>query len=283
MRHYKKKISIFSFVLVLMFAAGGIAEDADMLDFLPAILSPRKPPPADGIWRPVPATSWQLQFTGDIDTSINVQMFDLDLFDTPKSLIDQLHANGRIVICYFSAGSWEDWRPDADDFPESVIGNDLSGWPGEKWLDVRRLDLLGPIMQARMDLAVQKGCDGLDPDNVDGYTNSTGFPLSAQDQLAYNKWLAAEAHARKLSIGLKNDLDQVVALVSHFDWALNEQCFEYDECSALLPFVQAGKAVFAVEYTGEPSIFCPAANAMGFSGLKKNLDLDAWRIDCHDF
>jgi len=282
-RHFKKKISIFSFVLVLMFAAGGIAEDADMLDFLPAILSPRKPPPADGIWRPVPATSWQLQFTGDIDTSINVQMYDLDLFDTLKSLIDQLHANGRIVICYFSAGSWEDWRPDADDFPESVIGNDLSGWPGEKWLDVRRLDILGPIMQARMDLAVQKGCDGVDPDNVDGYTNSTGFPLSAQDQLAYNKWLATEAHARKLSIGLKNDLDQVVALVSHFDWALNEQCFEYDECSALLPFVQAGKAVFAVEYTGEPSIFCPAANAMGFSGLKKKLDLDAWRIDCHDF
>jgi hypothetical protein len=281
---YKKmKIGISSFILVLMFAAGGGAEDADILDFLPSILSHRKPPPADGIWHPTPGTSWQLQFSGDIDTSINVQMYDIDLFDTPKSLIDQLHANGRIVICYFSAGSWEDWRPDADDFPEGVIGNDLSGWQGEKWLDIRCIDLLGPIMRARMDLAVQKGCDGVDPDNVDGYTNDTGFPLSAQDQLAYNKWLVAEAHARKLSIGLKNDLNQVAALVSHFDWALNEQCFQYNECNSLLPFVQAGKAVFGVEYTGSPSAFCPAANAMGFSWVKKNLDLDAWRIDCHDF
>lgn len=42
-------------------------------------------------------------------------------------------------------------------------------------------------MQARLDLAVQKGCDGVEPDNVDGYQNNSGFPLTAQDQLAYNR------------------------------------------------------------------------------------------------
>ena len=223
--------------------------------------------------------SWQWQLTGDIDTSFDVQMYDIDLFDVPQSIIDQLHADGRTVICYFSAGSWEDWRPDADQFPASVKGNS-NGWPGEKWLDIRRIDVLGPIMAARLDLAAQKRCDGVEPDNVDGYTNNTGFPLNAQDQLTYNIWLANAAHARGLSVGLKNDLDQATTLLPYFDWALNESCFQYNECELLLPFVQAGKAVFGVEYKGNPTTFCPRANAMNFDWLKKNTDLDAWRLAC---
>ena len=95
--------------------------------------------------------------------------------------------------------------------------------------------------------------------------------------------LATEAHARGLSIGLKNDLDQIPDLVGDFDWALDEQCWEYDgvrpRCA---PFIAAGKAVFGVEYTGDPLVFCPPLNAIGYSWLKKNLDLDAWRLDCHD-
>ena len=118
---------------------------------------------------------------------------------------------------------------------------------------------------------------------MDGYTNSTGFLLTADDQLVFNRFLATAAHARGLSVGLKNDLDQVPQLVGDFDWALDEQCYEYDECDALLPFVAAGKAVFGVEYIGDPAVFCPVLNGLGYSWLKKNLDLDAWRVDCHDY
>lgn len=232
------------------------------------------------IWQPAPGTSWQWQLSGSIDTSFAVQMYDIDLFDTPQSVIDQLHAGGRVVICYFSAGSWEDWRADATNFPASVLGNQLDGWPDEKWLDIRRLDILGPLMQARLDLAVQKQCDGVEPDNVDGYTNNSGFPLTAANQLAYNIWLAEQAHSRGLSIGLKNDLGQIPQLVSYFDWALNEQCFEYTECDALTPFVDAGKAVFGVEYNLETSAFCSQANTRNFDWLKKNLVLDAARTAC---
>jgi hypothetical protein len=135
-------------------------------------------------------------------------------------------------------------------------------------------------MGARLDEAANKGCDGVEPDNVDGYTNKSGFPLSYQDQLNYNIWLANAAHERGLSIGLKNDLDQVVDLIEHFDWALNEQCFQYDECELLLPFVEAGKAVFGVEYRGNTNSFCPQANAMDFDWLKKKLKLNAWRVAC---
>ena len=143
---------------------------------------------------------------------------------------------------------------------------------------------LRPIMQGRLDLAVSKACDGVEPDNVDGYTQNTGFVISASDQLVYNRWLATEAHQRGLSIGLKNDLDQVNELVGDFDWALNEQCFQYEECERLKPFVEQNKAVFGVEYVGDPATFCPSLNEMGFSWLKKDEDLFALpRIDCMDF
>jgi hypothetical protein len=231
-------------------------------------------------WRPAPGTTWQWQLSGTIDTSRDVAMYDVDLFDTPSAVIDRLHREGRVVVCYFSAGSWEDWRPDRAAFPAVLKGRALEGWPGERWLDVRRLDLLGEIMEARLDLAVARGCDGVEPDNVDGYENGTGFPLTASDQQRYNTWLAERAHERGLSVGLKNDLGQVAALVGLFDWALNEQCFEYDECPALFPFVAAGKAVFGVEYRGDPGSFCPQALEWGFSWLRKRLALGAWAIPC---
>ena len=135
---------------------------------------------------------------------------------------------------------------------------------------------------ARLDLAVERGCDGVEPDNIDGYQNNSGFPLSYADQLNYNRWLAAEAHARRLSIGLKNDLEQVPDLLADYDWALNEECFSYHECELLLPFIAAGKAVFGVEYELDPADFCPQANAMHFSFLRKNWELDAWRSDCRE-
>jgi hypothetical protein len=135
-------------------------------------------------------------------------------------------------------------------------------------------------MESRLDLAVQKGCDGVEPDNVDGYTNDTGFPLSYEDQLTFNIWLANEAHARELSVGLKNDLEQIQELLPYFDWALNEQCFQYEECEQLVPFIQSGKAVFGVEYELQPGDFCPQANAMNFDFLKKHIQLDAWRVAC---
>jgi len=162
-----------------------------------------------------------------------------------------------------------------------VLGNPLDPPFGDElWLDIRRIDLLGPIMTARMDLAVAKGCDGVEPANVDGYTNDTGFPLANQDQLTYNRWLASEAHTRGLSVGLKNDLDQIADLVDEFDWALDEQCWEYSECDLLAPFVASGRAVFGTEYVGDPAVFCPPLNALGYSWLKKQIDLGAWRIDC---
>jgi endo-alpha-1,4-polygalactosaminidase (GH114 family) len=236
------------------------------------------PAPAT-IWKPKPGTTWHWQLTGKLNTSVNATMYDIDLFDQSKATIAGLKAKGRIVICYFSAGSYEDWRPDAKDFPAAVKGSKLDGW-NELWLDIRTA-AVKTIMGKRLDLAKSKGCDGVEPDNVDGYTNSPGFSLKAADQLAYNKWLAAEAHKRGLSVGLKNDLDQVKALVSSFDWALNEECVQYNECSMLSPFISAGKAVFHVEYKpATKSSVCSKTKPLQLSSMIKNMNLDAWFDPC---
>lgn len=227
--------------------------------------------------------SWQIQYTGEIDLNLDVQMFNLDLFDTSPAIIEALHQRGVFVMCYFSAGSYEAWRPDASRFPPETLGKDMEGWPGERWLDIRRIDLLAPIMEARLDSAVQKGCDGVDPDNVNGYANDTGFPLTAEDQLTYNIYLSSAARQRGLGIGLKNDLEQVVELVTYFDWIVNEECFTYGECALLTPFLEAGKPVFVIEYELEPHEFCPQANQMGFNALQKRRELDAYRFDCRQF
>jgi hypothetical protein len=266
--------------LPLTTATTAPASTSTTIPTLTPTLAPTKTPLASLWWKPGLNTSWQIQYEGTIDTSLNVQVYNLDGFDTSASTVDLLHQRGIKVMCYFSAGTWENWRPDASSFPASILGKGVSGWPGEKWLDVRQATILLPLMAARMDMCKSKGFDGVDPDNVDGYTNNTGFPLTGQDQLAYNIALSTAAHTRRLAIGLKNDVDQVSSLVSYFDWEVNEQCFQYNECDTLLPFIQAGKPVFNIEYSLKTSAFCPQANSMNFNSLNKNLSLDAYRVAC---
>jgi hypothetical protein len=234
---------------------------------------------ADARWSPPVGTPWQWQLDGRLDLSVSAPVFDVDGFETRARKVARLHEFGRHVVCYISAGSWENWRPDAGDFPDSVKGKD-NGWPGERWLDIRALRVLRPIMENRLDMCANKGFDAVEFDNVDGYQNHTGFPLHAADQARYNVFLANQAHKRGMSAVLKNDLGQVGKLLPYFDFALNEQCFQYHECSKLTPFVDAGKAVFGVEYKLDTTNFCPDANAMNFNFLKKKLSLRAWRVAC---
>lgn len=254
---------------------------------------PLKPPVVKySGYQPLVSASWQWQLTpaggkAEINSTYVVEVYDIDLFDSSIELIQQLHNQGSKVICYFSAGSYEDWRPDAAQFKEADLGNKLEEWEGERWLDIRSNNV-HKIMQKRLDLAQTKNCDGVEPDNLDGYTNDPGFSFSANDQLAFNRFIANEAHLRGLSVGLKNDLDQVQQLVDYFDFAVNEQCFEYNECDRLQPFILQNKAVFNAEYPDEYTdkkakieAVCARSQTMRFSTLFLPLNLDdAFRYSC---
>src|SRR5688500_8299834 len=133
-----------------------------------ALAASAGPTVAGGWWTPQPGATWQIQFSGALDLSVSADVFDLDAFDTRARTVRKLHARNRAVVCYVNAGAWEDWRSDADRYPANVKGRPLDGWPGERWLDIRRLDVLRPIIGDRLDICVAKGFDGVEFDNVDG-------------------------------------------------------------------------------------------------------------------
>jgi hypothetical protein len=245
----------------------------------PAPPKPASPQQQQARWIPKPGTPWQWQLTNPVDTSVDVPVYDVDSTYTDAATVAALHAKGRKVICYVNAGAWENFRPDRNAFPTTILGS-ADGWPGEQWLDIRQISVLQPIMAARFAACRAKGFDGIEADLVDSYTDRTGFPITAADQLRYNLMLAGLAHNLGLSIGLKNDLGQVSQLVGVFDFSIDEQCFQYSECDQLLPFIKAGKAVFEVEYQLSNDQFCAQASAMGFSSMRKNMALDPPRWPC---
>ena len=242
--------------------------------------------PSRGAVRPLtPGTSWQWQIDGGVidetvldEVANPKKMYDVDLVGTDAATIARLQGKGIIVICYIMTGAWESYRPDAAEYPASVLGNLVEGFPSERFVDIRQIDVLLPIIIGRLDLAVQKGCDGIEPDLDDTYNGyDTGFPLTMDHQLAFNRAVADAAHARGLSIGLKNGAtsDGVFeAAMSQFtDWALNEECNTFDECAGYAVFIAQNKAVFQVEYSQPNGTtiadFCPADNAANFDGLLK--------------
>jgi hypothetical protein len=232
-------------------------------------------------WKPTPGTSYQIQLSGTLDLSYDVDMYDIDMFDTPNTTIAELQQRGVKVICYFSAGTYEDWRSDKDRYSTDLIGSPLDEWEGESWVDVRS-SKLREIVADRMKLARAKGCDGVDPDNVDGAFNDNGLDLTADDQLDFNKFLAQTAHGLNLTVGLKNDMDQIDDLVSAFDFSVNEQCVQYDECDTLVPFTQQDKPVLGIEYNGDKVTGCAVANALSFDTLYKTLSLQSERYSCRE-
>jgi hypothetical protein len=270
-------------VLALAGCGGGGREAAEPSELVHGVAAV-----TEGDWyRPPADVTWQWQLTGEIDTSYDVELYDVDLFETPDTVFAELHGRGANVLCYFSAGSSEEGRPDVADIPESAQGSELEGYPDERWLDVRSQAVFD-VMLARLDLARERGCDGVEPDNVTAYRNDSGFPLTASDQLAFNRTLANEAHRRELAVALKNDGDQATELVDYFDLELNEECFEYEECEQLRPFLAAGKSVLNVEYADSAadaerlagSVF-PRARAAGLRTLILPDDLDdEFRVSC---
>jgi hypothetical protein len=272
-------------------------------------------PTSNGVWQPEVGTPYQMILTDVVNPTVETvqpviaPIYDIDLFYHPKSTFDFLHAQGKKVICYFSAGSSEDWRPDYKDFPEKDKGPCYSGWAGERWLDTRS-DGVFDVMKKRIDLAAEKGCDGIDPDNVDGWeSGGSYFGLTKNDSVAYFKKMADYAHGLGLAVGLKNAQDMLDDVLEDSEFAVNESCSQSgDDCQPYTKFFAQGKPVFHVEYIssytikdGKPVIatsnrgkssdqlkaqFCLKTQkgdvAKYMSNTIKFLNLDGWVLYCDD-
>jgi hypothetical protein len=234
------------------------------------------PQGAGAHWTPRPTTRpWQWQLQGRIDTSIDVPVFDLDGFDTPRRTVRALHRLHSRVICYLDVGSWESYRPDRNEFPRSAIGRRYEGFPNERWLDVRRFHEFAHPLERRLSMCRRKGFDAVEPDNLAGWENRTGFQIGRGAQLRFNRWVALQVHRRGMAVALKNDGRQARRLVGDFDFAIVEQCFQYHECGYYKPFIRRGKAVFEAEYELKVGQYCATARAIHFSAIGKSYDLRA--------
>ena len=228
-----------------------------------------------------PGTSWNWQIDGGtIDQTVldgvsnSKKMYDVDMENTDVATISQLKAKGIYVVCYIEVGSYNRVRTDAFKFAAvpGLIGKPMAGYPNESWIDVRRTDALMPIMNARLDQAQSKGCQGIEPDLDDSYTQDSGFSLTQSDSVAYLSQLVQAAHARSMSMGLKNGPAMAAAMAPLADWALNEECNQFAECDVYKAFIVLNKAVFQVEFmlNGTTTLqFCPADNTANFDGLLK--------------
>ena len=49
-------------------------------------------------WHPEADDTWQWQLQGTIDTSYDVDVYDVDLFDTSRAVLDRLHDEAHPLI-----------------------------------------------------------------------------------------------------------------------------------------------------------------------------------------
>jgi hypothetical protein len=242
----------------------------------------------------ITATAW------DGTKSVHPKVFDIDIYQDPgcsggvanipvTNAVAAIHAQGGHAIGYIDAGSWEKWRADQGEYVAfdnscggCLLGRTYFGYKDERWLNIDDSGSVTGInpntgvretpaqfirdeLAKRMADAKVAGFDAIEFDNVEAYTNRTGFNTTAAQQLAFNQSIANLAHSMGFTVGLKNDLGQAADLRPYFDFAVNEQCFQYSECAALQTWPTTyGKAVFNVEYKGKLSNFCPLANSTSY-------------------
>jgi len=216
--------------------------------------------------KPVPAgTTWWWQLSSLPTSTHGKQLVDLDLEAVTADKIKTFHQSNAQVICYFSGGSYESWRSDAKLISAKARGKKMDGW-NELWIDVREASVR-TVMKNRITLAASKGCDGVEVDNVDGYDNATGFPLTKQNAIDFLKYLAGVAHDLGLSMALKNAPAIVPSVVSFLDFAITEECSTYNECTSYTPFIKANKAVLQAEYKAFNTGVCNTSKKNKFSCL----------------
>ncbi len=232
---------------------------------------------------PQVGAAWDWQLSERVQVSPSASIFDTDPDNTNTRAIQRLNARGVYTICYVSVGTLENYRDDLRAFPRAVVGRTYGDWPDERFLDIRQLDLLLPLMQARFQRCKEMGFAAIEPDNMDVYDNESGFRLSRRDGVRYIKALADMAHGMGLGIGQKNVPEITAQLVGVMDFVITEDCFADGWCGDVSAYIRAGKPVLAAEYTDtgvDWGAACAFARANGYSMILKDRDLNAGMETC---
>jgi len=234
---------------------------------------------------PAPGVDWDWQLSERIRPPAGVAAFDADPDSAARSEIARLNRAGVYTICYVSIGTIENYRADKRQFPARVVGKIYGDWPDEKFLDIRQLDVLLPLMRARFQRCKALGFNAVEPDNMDVYDNDSGFPITADENVRYVRALARIAHDMGLEIGQKNVPELTGALAGTLDFVITESCYQDHWCNDVSAYTRTGKPVFDAEYTDQPINWakaCATARRLNISMILKDRDLTIGRKSCNE-
>jgi hypothetical protein len=161
-------------------------------------------------------------------------------------------AEGLFSICYVNGFQTQPGEVWPEDLLLQIDGAPLTDphWPDEFLIDVSsdqsRADAaarLAPVIER----CATSGFDAVELDNLDSYTRSQGL-LTVEDALAFAALLVEQAHDLGMAAGQKNTAELGARGRDEvgFDFAVVEECAQFDECSAYTDVY--GPAVIAIEY-----------------------------------
>ncbi len=234
------------------------------------------------------------------------KIIELDVLDTPKYVIDQLHKKWKKVVGYINVWAIETYRDDFDQFPKDVIWNVYPGWEDERFLDVRKFDKFKNLIIKRLDIAKSKWFDIIEADNIDLYedTEVVWFYITKQDVEKYLKWLSNEVHKRWMKIWQKNAPELAQDMEPYFDGVLLENPYGRNDFYVIRPienslhgfskefafdkYIENWKPVYGIEYTDSIDYntflydVCPILRNMKVESVYKNRNLDDFSLFCED-
>lgn len=210
----------------------------------------------------------------------------LDMYDNATKYISDLKKEDHIVMCYISVGTLEGFRSFYKKDPsiwEGLTLGTMASWHDEKWIDIRQLGRLIPIMESRFDHFASLGCDAIEPDNMDCY-GSSECGLSRDTSIEYALVIASLAHNRNMSIVAKNAIELYPTIEPFFDGAVVENCAKWKECQSLTIWKDHDKGVFSVEYDDTSDICNESVGVSKYcSGNKgRYLCVDKQWSNCRD-
>jgi len=186
---------------------------------------------------------WAISTAFFSDKWKSYDVIGLDLFDAKYGDLKRFKDAGKKLIAYTSI-HFENWRPDAESFPDYIKVQNLGTWSGEKIIDVRWWEAIQPIFSARFRLAIDKGFDALELDNTDQRA-----PHVSEHQMIYHvKRLVALAGEYGLKVFQKNTGGFTHELQPLCAGVIAESCNTYGECFLYKTYSDNKKPVWMIEY-----------------------------------
>ena len=240
--------------------------------------------------RPLPADApFDYQIGGDHRPPSGVRVVSRDWFAG-----EPLEGRGTYSICYVNAFQTQDDedgvdRPDErSNWPQDLVLTSLGDDP--EWGGEYLVDLSTAAQRARAAAHVEqmvhacaaKGFAAVELDNLDSWTRFDDTPVAAQvpfgraEAVAYAELVTDHAHAEGLAVGQKNTVElgrRLSREVVGFDFAVAEQCGQYDECAGYTDVF--GARVVAIEYTGAGFAAACASVGSRIAVVRRDVDVTA--------